>query len=154
MSMRLVVVICALLVCHCQKPLEAEDPYIAHCRTALEHAVAPPTPLVVHKERREKAGRREDVLIDYDAADAFGAPIRDIATCSYEAPMASERGVPTAVEMVTFTIGGRVYGASELQLMNRQVKEETPVQGRQVRSIPRSPRPSLSGCPCPTGAHP
>jgi hypothetical protein len=116
MSKRIAVIVGAIVLWNCQgKPA---DPYLVHCRATLQHAIASPATLVVKEERRETSGRTEDALITFDAANTFGAPVRDVVTCRYEAPMASERVIPTAIEMKAFTIGGRVYKAGDLQLMD------------------------------------
>lgn len=102
-----------------------EDPYLSHCSTILEASLRSPSTLKVIHVEHYSAGSNL-VTIEYDAANAYGTPIRGKIMCEYPEVSGSEpppAGSPlraSSLNAKRVTIGTDVLSDLSLAVSNSE----------------------------------
>ncbi|KQM37935.1 hypothetical protein ASE59_11585 [Sphingomonas sp. Leaf10] len=72
------------MLASCASPQQAEPPAIAQCREyLLKKLKAPSTYKQIQADQVKMDDGKWSVVIQYDAANAYGTPIRDNQVCRY-----------------------------------------------------------------------
>lgn len=99
-----------------------KNAYESKCLKATEKLLRSPSTLQIKKIKSYPTIEKPSVFLDYDAANAFGTPIRSSAYCKFKNKIGKDGAFPDLEE---FSVGGDEIKGKDLALISILIKHET-----------------------------